>query len=1092
MSSDNLTNILVSANLEHLLPGLNSLGIQGYSSLAQLRSENYSRVGAISKRDQEQLSELIAYLRSELNIQSDSPGNNYNVSIGNQQDSDLLEEGSFGSLSDPDPYPESDYRSDSYSNDYNENMYETEWEIEGDIPSEDEVDPQWNSMQLRINSGVDPDEQKPQRIIREGTSTKNALLNAYGMPTNKNTTNRSSSNYKPMQSSPPISQSPGGKISVCVRKRPLSKSELQRGEADIIETGVGMLSVHENKKKVDLTKYIEEHRFYFDQVFGQNDDNSIVYQKSVSPLVTQIFNGGNATCFAYGQTGSGKTYTMLDSNEGLYILAGQDIFQRLKNPEYKGTQVVVVFYEIYLTDVYDLLNDRKRLHVREKANHNVCIKDIAEVSITSVNDLYSVFEYGNKNRRIGSTGANSESSRSHAVMQIQLRRPKGTNPIGHTVGKLSFIDLAGNERGADRGDSQKDSTVRREGSEINKSLLALKECIRALDMGKSHQPFRQSRLTMVLRDSFIGNSLCCMIATVAPNSSNCDHTLNTLRYADRVKSIRGKSHSQGSAKSSPRHSNGSKNIPNKKLLSLPVAKSPLKLPRQVSGLNMNVIPRKPQFAPRKSMGTISNEKPEKRRSTEIGLGPSQNFISRDKQDPSSFNNMRPVKSTVTFNPSISLAKKNSSESFLKIPTNPKFSQKSLNNPEISRIPKTASKFSTGSSPKSPKNIGLKNFGGTQIEKRRLYSSEKIDDILKPNVNRSIDLDNSNPFKNKLVNQKSQQSPLNIRNPEKISIQGLNNANINQDTSVRVDNTSPTSNYSSSVSSINHRNISSDEFKGKLSSKFSDPKKPGSENPNAIMFRDWAMSSKNKKTHYSKLNDSVNDFNKLNLNSANSDRKSFEEDNYNEYRQISTNPLDLYSNQHQDYKKDDLDLDFDKLNDFSSGRYSGTEKTASINEKIMDSVGKFIKLHAQHVQFLKSACEEEILALSDYVSFMEKTSSRISDSNLSRYDKKLSETGVSHINDPEFIKTVASLKDLFISEELNESKAYRVDRIDSQNGSSIEVSRDGVIASFKSVDDAKTHFASEYAAQLDFILEAEIEEITGMRMELKNLISNNLK
>lgn len=138
---------------------------------------------------------------------------------------------------------------------------------------------------------------------------------------------------------------------------------------------------------------------------------------------------------------------------------------------------------------------------------------------------------------LGSTGANSDSSRSHAIMQVLLKpasagRKKSVEPIG----KLSFIDLAGSERGADRGEA--DLKTRMEGAEINKSLLALKECIRALDQDKKHTPFRQSKLTQVLKDSFVGNSRTCMIATVSPNQSNSEHTLNTLRYADRVKELK--------------------------------------------------------------------------------------------------------------------------------------------------------------------------------------------------------------------------------------------------------------------------------------------------------------------------------------------------------------------------------------------------------------------------------------------------------------------------------------------------------------------------------------------------------------------------
>jgi len=101
---------------------------------------------------------------------------------------------------------------------------------------------------------------------------------------------------------------------------------------------------------------------------------------------------------------------------------------------------------------------------------------------------------------------------------------------------MSFIDLAGSERGADTMDNNKQT--RMDGAEINKSLLALKECIRALDLDKKHTPFRGSKLTQVLKDSFTGNSKTTMIANVSPASGCCEHTLNTLRYADRVKELR--------------------------------------------------------------------------------------------------------------------------------------------------------------------------------------------------------------------------------------------------------------------------------------------------------------------------------------------------------------------------------------------------------------------------------------------------------------------------------------------------------------------------------------------------------------------------
>jgi len=101
---------------------------------------------------------------------------------------------------------------------------------------------------------------------------------------------------------------------------------------------------------------------------------------------------------------------------------------------------------------------------------------------------------------------------------------------------MSFIDLAGSERGADVVDTNKQT--RMDGAEINKSLLALKECIRALDQDKKHTPFRGSKLTLVLKDSFTGNCKTLMIGNISPSSGACEHTLNTLRYADRVKELK--------------------------------------------------------------------------------------------------------------------------------------------------------------------------------------------------------------------------------------------------------------------------------------------------------------------------------------------------------------------------------------------------------------------------------------------------------------------------------------------------------------------------------------------------------------------------
>lgn len=182
--------------------------------------------------------------------------------------------------------------------------------------------------------------------------------------------------------------------------------------------------------------------------------------------------------------------------------------------------------------MFDLLGDKQKLRVLEDGKQQVQIVGLTEKVVDSVEEVLKLIQHGNVTRTSGQTSANANSSRSHAVFQIVLRPPGSTR----VHGKFSFIDLAGNERGADT--SSANRQTRMEGAEINKSLLALKECIRALGKQNAHLPFRVSKLTQVLRDSFIGEkSKTCMIAMISPGLNSCEHTLNTLRYANRVKEL---------------------------------------------------------------------------------------------------------------------------------------------------------------------------------------------------------------------------------------------------------------------------------------------------------------------------------------------------------------------------------------------------------------------------------------------------------------------------------------------------------------------------------------------------------------------------
>jgi len=363
----------------------------------------------------------------------------------------------------------------------------------------------------------------------------------------------------PMQSVRATDAGDMPRIRVIVRKRPLNAKEEERGDINVIHCDMeaSSLTVYEPKTKVDTTKYIEKHDFKFDDVFDENVDNDDLYIQAVRPLISTAFNSGRGTCFAYGQTGSGKTYTM----EPLPLRAAADIFQVADTvEEFRDVTLNVSCYEIYGGKVFDLLGGRARLEVREDAKRKVQVVGLKEVQIKSIDDLSKLCQHAACARSTGSTGANDESSRSHSVMTFAIKRPRDgghatsrmadeariNKQVGVAsskadkaiiVGKLSFIDLAGSERGADTYDN--DKQTRLEGAEINKSLLALKECIRALDMDAGHVPFRGSKLTSVLRDSFIGkNARTVMIANVSPCSSSCEHTLNTLRYADRVKEMK--------------------------------------------------------------------------------------------------------------------------------------------------------------------------------------------------------------------------------------------------------------------------------------------------------------------------------------------------------------------------------------------------------------------------------------------------------------------------------------------------------------------------------------------------------------------------
>jgi kinesin family member 2/24 len=346
------------------------------------------------------------------------------------------------------------------------------------------------------------------------------------------------------------------RIRVVVRKRPMSNSESNSSkEVDVIHPleydGYGRILVYQPKTRVDLTRHIETIPFAFDNVFDEGSCNKDIYERSIRNLIPGVFEEGQwASVFAYGQTGSGKTFTMMGcnitgiragtsqddiNNYGLYYMAARDVFQIANMKDYKHMKLGVSLFEIYGGKLFDLLNKRNPVKCLEDHKGKVCFPGLSEYPVSDADQLMRLIENGTCNRSTGTTSKNADSSRSHAILQISVRKTVGRQKnVEH--GRLTFIDLAGSERGADTSNASR--STRLEGAEINTSLLALKEVIRALATGDSltHIPFRGSKLTQVLKESFVGeNARSVMIACIAPNMSNCEHTLNTLRYADRVK-----------------------------------------------------------------------------------------------------------------------------------------------------------------------------------------------------------------------------------------------------------------------------------------------------------------------------------------------------------------------------------------------------------------------------------------------------------------------------------------------------------------------------------------------------------------------------
>ncbi|KAI3462631.1 hypothetical protein Pfo_019294 [Paulownia fortunei] len=335
-------------------------------------------------------------------------------------------------------------------------------------------------------------------------------------------------------------------LTVAVKCRPLTGRERGR---DIVR-------VHNDKEVLvldpDLSKdYLDriqnrtkERRYTFDYAFGPNSFNLDVYRRSIHSTIAGVVQGLNATVFAYGSTGSGKTYTMVGTRDdpGLMVLSLNTIFNLIeKDNSSDDFEVTCSYLEVYNEVIYDLLEKSSgHLELREDPEQGIIVAGLRSIKVNSADRILELLNLGNSRRKTESTEVNETSSRSHAVLEISvIRKQQKEYPKQVIRGKLALVDLAGSERASE---TNSGGQKLRDGANINRSLLALANCINALGKqqkkGLAYVPYRNSKLTRILKDGLSGNSQTIMIATISPADKQYHHTVNTLKYADRAKEIK--------------------------------------------------------------------------------------------------------------------------------------------------------------------------------------------------------------------------------------------------------------------------------------------------------------------------------------------------------------------------------------------------------------------------------------------------------------------------------------------------------------------------------------------------------------------------
>ncbi|XP_053217579.1 kinesin-like protein KIF18B [Podarcis raffonei] len=351
-----------------------------------------------------------------------------------------------------------------------------------------------------------------------------------------------------------VSPAGEGSVAVVVRVRPQTPREREGNRQSVVRVVGDCMLVFDPEEPSPPGVFAQAQdppskrkgknlTFAFDRVFGESATQAEVFENTTKEILDGVLNGYNCSVFAYGATGAGKTHTMLGSEKepGIMYFTMEELYKQIEaRKEEKHCEVLVSYQEVYNEQIHDLLEPKGPLAIQEDPEKGVVVQGLSYHQPKSAGQLLEMLRRGNLNRTQHPTDINATSSRSHAVFQIHVKQRDRVVGITRDlqVAKMSLIDLAGSERASA---TKAKGERRREGANINRSLLALINVINSLADAKGkkpHIPYRDSKLTRLLKDSIGGNCRTIMIAAVSPSALSYEDTYNTLKYANRAKEIK--------------------------------------------------------------------------------------------------------------------------------------------------------------------------------------------------------------------------------------------------------------------------------------------------------------------------------------------------------------------------------------------------------------------------------------------------------------------------------------------------------------------------------------------------------------------------